>query len=470
MKYSGVFSLLLLALVVFASDMALAQRNATTYQHLLARTRQANVYLDAAYVPGNADLPSVAVHFRIEHDFLTFTKSAAGDSAEFASNVTVFIDVYPRGTQVAEQAERPDPAAARRQNPGNNTRGATPSSTALHSEVWTGTAFAANYAQTISNRHYLEGGVYFAMPAGQYDVVMSLRQDQQTRDRVIARAPLRIAAAPSPSSIPVLAATGESFSGDGITLSGFGSNVPYGSDITLLVPASDSLNNARISIRALNINRRDTTAGNELFSGSIDANKAVSLVLGDKPYQLKTSNDGLRWIPVLIPSGSFPNTPFSLEITPQNGSKPIIRKVYQSKWVDIPTSLLNVSVAIDMMEVILEKDEYRRVRRLNAQEKEKFFNDFWQPKDPSPGTEYNELMVEYFRRVDIAYERYSSATTPGYATDQGKTFLLMGEPDSVTRRFPPDQPTIEIWKYGERELIFQATSGFGDFQLIQSGG
>lgn len=77
-------------------------------------------------------------------------------------------------------------------------------------------------------------------------------------------------------------------------------------------------------------------------------------------------------------------------------------------------------------------------------------------------------MVEYYRRVDIAYERFSSATTPGFTSDQGKTYILMGEPDKITRRFPPEQPVLEVWEYGERQILFQATSGFGDFQLIRS--
>lgn len=149
-------------------------------------------------------------------------------------------------------------------------------------------------------------------------------------------------------------------------------------------------------------------------------------------------------------------------------STPVGQRMLQSKWVDIPTSLLNVSVAVDMMENVLEKDEYRRVRRLNNNEKETYFTGFWAPKDPTPGTEFNELMVEYYRRVDIAYERFSSATTPGFTSDQGKTYILMGEPDKITRRFPPEQPVLEVWEYGERQILFQATSGFGDFQLVRS--
>ena len=119
------------------------------------------------------------------------------------------------------------------------------------------------------------------------------------------------------------------------------------------------------------------------------------------------------------------------------------------------------------MEAILEKEEFRRVRRLNNQEKESYFREYWNSKNPTPGTEFNELMVEYYRRIDIAYERFSSATTPGYESDQGKTFLLMGEPDRITRRFPPDQPVLEIWEYGDKQIVFQATTGFGDFQRVK---
>ncbi len=484
MNRSGTLSLILFAALVLSVDVAMAQRNtASSYQALLMRTRQANAYVDAnAFpLPGRSDTLELATTFRIEYDYLTFTRSEAAErpggqgDAEFASSATVFVDLYKAGANIPQQIERSEAGmmagrGARRPNVPN---AAAANASALLSDAWRGTAYAKNYAQTISNRHYLEGQVRMLVPPGEYDVVISLRPENQARDRAIARARVVIASPEGTSGrIPMAIVKPASIHSD-LEILGFGNQVPYGSDFDVLVPVAGDTpaQNLSLVVRQLEFGRRDTTTKAELARIAVtpDMFFSAELSFGDSTYAIQRKPGERRWLRIPVSASRFPNTPFRLELTSEGRTTPVATRMVQSKWVDIPTSLLNVSVAIDMMENLLDKDEYRRVRRLNAAEKEKYFKDYWNPKDPTPGTEYNELMVEYYRRVDIAYERFSSATTPGYATDQGKTFMLMGEPDRITRRFPPDQPAIEIWEYGTRQVVFQATSGFGDFQLVNTG-
>jgi len=475
-------SILAFIVVFIVVDFAQAQRNATTYQTLLSRTRQANTYIDvnASPIPGKPDSSLVRTTIRLEYDYLNFTRSAAENDpdAEFGTEVTIFVDVYKAGTNISDRTEQPDMSmmrngmAQRRQAPSTNPStgaGAIP----LATDAWRGMAKAANYAQTISNRHYLEGFVDIGLPAGDYVFAVSMREEGQSRIRPVGRIRYRVHDfSKNDNRLPMYVikpAVGSH--SDKFEFLGYGNQIPYGSDFDLLIPISESAdpNKLTLTVKALEFGRRDTSVTQTLATIETEPEMIVSgnLQLGSG-YTFSFESEGQKWLRIPVLASRFPNAPMRLELVADGTAAPLSQRMLQSKWVDIPTSLLNVSVAVDMMESILDKDEFRRVRRLNANEKEAYFREYWTPKDPTPGTEFNELMVEYYRRVDIAYERFSSATTPGFASDQGKTYILMGEPDRITRRFPPDQPALEIWEYGDRQIMFQASSGFGDFKLVSS--
>jgi GWxTD domain-containing protein len=470
------------------SELSYAQRSATNYQSLLARTRQANTYLNVNAFPDlHSDSMMVYGHFRLEYDFLTFTRSASQDKpdVEFATDVIIYVDVYKAGSMITERTQEPENAefmrdgSNQRRLTGNQSRSTSTAgspSIPLATEAWKGRAEAKNYSQTISNRHFLEGFVQFNLPTGDYDLVFSIREESQTRIRPIGRVRHKVTNFSIPQSVnPIYLLEKESAGYQGsIMLLGYGNQVPYGSDFDLLIPVQKNvdLNTFSVKISALEYGRRDTTIKNVLAEIDLESNmieKGTFLSENrEEPFQLSQLESDHLWIRLQIPGSTFPNVPMKIEVFESGKTSPYAVKNIQSKWVDIPTSLLNVSVAIDMMESLLDEDEFKRVRRLSASEKETFFKDFWISKDPSPQTEYNELMVEFYKRVDIAYERYTSATTPGYSSDFGKTYILMGEPDRVSRRFPPDQPALEVWEYGTRQIIFQASTGFGDFKIIRT--
>jgi GWxTD domain-containing protein len=64
------------------------------------------------------------------------------------------------------------------------------------------------------------------------------------------------------------------------------------------------------------------------------------------------------------------------------------------------------------------------------QARESFIASFWLRRDPTPNTAENEFKEEYYRRIVIANQRYSSAR-PGSKTDRGRVLIRFGEPDEV---------------------------------------
>ena len=87
--------------------------------------------------------------------------------------------------------------------------------------------------------------------------------------------------------------------------------------------------------------------------------------------------------------------------------------------------------------------------------------------DPTPNTVLNERMAEYYRRIDYAFKQFGNrGNLAGHESDQGKVFINFGPADEIDRQFPTNGKVIEIWKYGSKNFIFEASSGFGDFILI----
>ena len=166
-----------------------------------------------------------------------------------------------------------------------------------------------------------------------------------------------------------------------------------------------------------------------------------------------------EWVSEVFNGKSLPNETLVIRIGDE-------RFRLQSVWADMPRSLRNIDIAIQTLGFIEEKDLVEEMMKGSASEKKDSFFDFWTPKDPTEETHYNELMVEFYRRVDQAAQEFSSPSLELLKSDQAKVFIRYGEPDSKTREFPPGGKTQEVWRYGQAEFLFEATSGFGDFVLV----
>src|SRR5688572_19246289 len=80
---------------------------------------------------------------------------------------------------------------------------------------------------------------------------------------------------------------------------------------------------------------------------------------------------------------------------------------------------------------IIDSQEERAFKGLKTdEERENFIEQFWLRRDPTPDTTDNEYRDEYFRRIVLANERYTSGI-PGWKSDRGRILIMHGEPDEV---------------------------------------
>ncbi len=138
-------------------------------------------------------------------------------------------------------------------------------------------------------------------------------------------------------------------------------------------------------------------------------------------------------------------------------------------WIDKPKSLDNYDFALEMIELIEVNENYKTYFSSETEKKNKLFN-YWRQKDPTPSTSFNELMYEFYSRVDYAQKEFISVSQRnGAKTDRGKVLILNGRPERIERNVNSDGKVIESWYYEKPERVFTFIDirGDGSFKSLQ---
>jgi GWxTD domain-containing protein len=160
----------------------------------------------------------------------------------------------------------------------------------------------------------------------------------------------------------------------------------------------------------------------------------------------------------------------------------IQRVVTQGPETDFETSrYANMAVEeVDKMNAhirsiatVAEKARMKGIEDLG--ERRRFLMQFWIIRDPNTNTQVNEFQEEFYRRLQYANDRYTTAFDEGWETDRGVTLLRHGSPSNVEPHlFDRGMRPHEIWQYndipgeGQAILVFADRDGYGFFELLHS--
>jgi len=109
-------------------------------------------------------------------------------------------------------------------------------------------------------------------------------------------------------------------------------------------------------------------------------------------------------------------------------------------------------------------------------ERDLFIDAFWKHRNPTPGAAENSFKIEHYRRLNYANTYYGrSSIKPGWQTDRGRTFIILGEPRDI-ERFTGESEiyNTEVWFYQGLtqlglppgfNLIFFQKGGSGEYIL-----
>ena len=173
-----------------------------------------------------------------------------------------------------------------------------------------------------------------------------------------------------------------------------------------------------------------------------------------------------------IPSSDMNSLKNDFSIILTQNSKNKQKNISFSKFKPgISSYITNIDLAIKQMKYIIDNDKYDRSNEKFRKDKENLFYSLWKDMDPTPNTEHNELMDEYYRRVSYANENFDG-WKDGWETDRGMIYILFGPPDQIERTNPSmsNSTLYQIWTYNNlnKQFIFRDQNGFGDFRLDSS--
>jgi GWxTD domain-containing protein len=445
---AAAFLLLLLAVDAAAQD---------AYVRVAREHDRPRVLHEAVVLPA-PDGAQAVIAFRVPNSLLTFVQQ----EERFVARPAVRIELYRGDTKIDET-------------------------------TWQGVHEAATFAATQDNTRDVQGRVLFDLPPGEFAYRLSLA------DGI---AGVLGTGVRTPFAVPDFgrAIIGSPFFGrieggpDGgarVVPANLSGSVPFGERMTALIPARALGPGYEIAYRLSLLDAgRDRSlaqlaedyAGREgderIGEGRVPADDAVAVGRVEASCMcwrpaLETSG---RLVPIafgseMLEGGSYV---LDLELTRSDGSTHEVRTVFQTLWRDMPLSLYDVDVAIRNLQYIEERDVLREMRRGTQAARIERFRAYWEARDPSPETPFNELMAEYYRRIDIAADRFRTGTVPypdGLRTDAANVYILHGPPADIDSSLPSDGGVIQVWTYPNgRQFVFWAASSLDALELREERG
>jgi GWxTD domain-containing protein len=132
----------------------------------------------------------------------------------------------------------------------------------------------------------------------------------------------------------------------------------------------------------------------------------------------------------------------------------------------------------DVVYIIADAERAAFQRLTTDEERQKFIDQFWLRRDPTPGTAQNEFKEEHYRRIEYANQRFRTASgQPGWQTDRGHMYIVYGPPDELEDHPQGARTPYQIWLYHHVEgigdnvtITFVDRTGTRDYRLAPGNG
>jgi GWxTD domain-containing protein len=123
---------------------------------------------------------------------------------------------------------------------------------------------------------------------------------------------------------------------------------------------------------------------------------------------------------------------------------------------------------------IITDEERGAFKKLTTDdEREQFIEQFWERRNPNPGSPENEFKEEYYRRIAYANEHYASGI-PGWKTDRGRIYITWGPPDEIdshpsggTYDRPPEEGGGETSTFPFEQWRYRYIEGIGNNIVLE---
>jgi len=133
-------------------------------------------------------------------------------------------------------------------------------------------------------------------------------------------------------------------------------------------------------------------------------------------------------------------------------------------------AITNYEQMISLLRYFERQEWVDKLRQASPDQRPTVWREFYKATDPVEITPENEALEGYFRRIQIANQRFRESGDPGWLTDRGEVFITLGEPDDVFD-FTSDVSRAGVrgvrWTYNSLRLtlFFQDNTGFGRYRM-----
>jgi GWxTD domain-containing protein len=123
---------------------------------------------------------------------------------------------------------------------------------------------------------------------------------------------------------------------------------------------------------------------------------------------------------------------------------------------------------------IITPEERAAFKKLGTDdERESFIENFWERRNPNPGSPENEFKEEYYRRIAYANEHFASGI-PGWKSDRGRIYIMYGPADEVdshpsggTYERPPEEGGGETSTFPFEQWRYRYIDGIGNNVILE---
>ncbi|MGD8277823.1 MAG: GWxTD domain-containing protein [Gemmatimonadota bacterium] len=192
--------------------------------------------------------------------------------------------------------------------------------------------------------------------------------------------------------------------------------------------------------------------------------------------EIASGDSSMRHATLQLPSATLPLGKLLVKITMtdtgENVRTPLLIAL-SDQWI-----VTDFEEVLRILEYIGTRAEIDSLRNGTPTERRRLWNDFWARRDPLPSTPPNEYRDEFFDRVRSTEQFSEVGGLPGWRTDRGEVYIVLGPPSFSQERYLDQdrmvgRPNAIEWVYqnapgGRLDLLFIDRSNFGRYDLTPS--
>lgn len=250
-------------------------------------------------------------------------------------------------------------------------------------------------------------------------------------------------------------------------LTNYENAIPFSSKkYQLIIPCKDT---SAQKIYVEIINNRDTVFSNYIADSFLSG---ISLKGNDGEILLGSDKEDIVYRNFILNnfSSGLSEGRIQIIVSKVKGSPNPERFKKFVNWFNKPFSLRNPEFAITSLKYMESDSVISKLLDADKLDYMKELQKYWKKYDPTPNTKFNELMNEYYSRVDYAIKNFASLSKRnGADTDRGKIFIKFGMPAKIERSSNDNGKVVELWIYTKENLSFKFVdkNGTGDFPLAK---